>query len=200
MAAQCRCGTQLRHPTPPPTLTVMNRVALLRGINLGATRKVPMADLRQVLATEGYGEVKTHLRSGNVVFASDEPAGLLGDSLRETISSEFGMDVAVVVRTAEQMQAIVDSCSYLAAAEEDPKKIHVTFLDPMPERGVWADVDPDAYAPGEYAVGEGVVYLHLPNGMARTKLPATVEKAARGCTATTRNWRTVTALLEMLEP
>lgn len=159
-----------------------------------------MDDLRQVLSAEGYGEVKTHLRSGNVVFASDEPTGRLVDSLQQAVSSAFGMDVAVVVRTVEQMQATVDDCPFRAAADEDPKKVHATFLEPMPKPDVWADVAPEAYAPDDYAVGEGVVYLHLPNGMARTKLPAALEKAARGSTATTRNWRTVTALLGMLEP
>lgn len=190
----------MRHRSPSSTLPGMNRVALLRGINLGAARKVSMADLREVLAAEGYGHVKTHLRSGNVVFASDEPAGSLGDSLRATISEAFGMDVAVIVRTADQIQATVDECPYLAAAEADPTRVHAVFIDPMPEPDAWAEVDPDAYAPDEYAVGEGVVYLHLPNGMARSKLPGAMEKAVPGYTATTRNWRTVTSLLKMLDP
>ncbi|MDP9392616.1 MAG: DUF1697 domain-containing protein, partial [Actinomycetota bacterium] len=68
-------------------------VALLRGINLGKARQVDMTRLREVLSARGYGEVRTHLRSGNVVLDSPLPEQSLAADLTEAISGEFGFDV-----------------------------------------------------------------------------------------------------------
>ena len=48
-------------------------VALLRGVNVGGARKLPMKELSPALAELGLEDVVTYIQSGNVVFRA--PAG-----------------------------------------------------------------------------------------------------------------------------
>src|SRR5690606_29300178 len=75
------------------------RVALLRGVNLAARRRVSMADLRELVAGLGYGDVATLLQSGNVVLSSDEPPTRVAERIAGAIAERLGMDVDVIVRT-----------------------------------------------------------------------------------------------------
>ncbi|MGH8300727.1 MAG: DUF1697 domain-containing protein, partial [Steroidobacteraceae bacterium] len=84
----------------------MVHVVMLRGINLGPSRRVPMADLRALLATAGHGDVRTYLQSGNVVLRSDATPEQLEASARALISQRFGFQVPVVVRTRPELAAV----------------------------------------------------------------------------------------------
>src|SRR5690606_2449761 len=124
----------------------------------------------------------------NLVLAAEEkgPTEVAG-LVRDVIQRTFGLETAVVVRDEGEFRSVIDANPYPAAAADDPTKVHVTFLDPMPPAGAWETVDEDSFRPDEFEVGEGVVYLHLPNGMARTKLPGALERATGDSVSTTRN-------------
>jgi uncharacterized protein (DUF1697 family) len=176
----------------------MRYAALLRGVNLGPTRKVAMADLRRALETSGLESVETYLRSGNVAFDSEEEnrSRLLG-RLEELLAAEFGFDIPVVVVTAEDLTRVVDANPYAEPAAADPTKVHVTFLEPMPAPSAWQDMEAQDFGDETFELGETWVYLHLPNGMGRASLPGAVERAVGDAVATTRNWRTVLRLVEL---
>ncbi|HEX2154188.1 MAG TPA: DUF1697 domain-containing protein [Acidimicrobiia bacterium] len=176
----------------------MRYAAFLRGVNLGPSRKVKMAELRSLLERMSLEDVGTYLQSGNAVFTAENEAAGLVERLEGALAAEFGIEIAVVVRDQSEMTAVVDGCPYQDEAAADPKKVHAVFLGGSPPAAVWKSVDADAFRPDEFTVGDRVVYMHLPNGMARTKLPAALEKAASGVTATTRNWRTVEAVNDLL--
>lgn len=176
----------------------MRYAALLRGVNLG-NRRMGMADLRRVLESLGMTEVSTYLQSGNAVFATERgDTDRLKEGTEQAIAEEFGFEVLVVLVTARQLAAVIACCPYRAQADADPTKVHVTFLEPMPPGEEWSKIDPAAVTPEEMAVGPGVVYMHLPSGMGRAVLPDLVAKRTARVTATTRNWRTVMALAELL--
>ena len=173
-------------------------VALLRGINVGGHRKVPMVELRQVMDGLGWTDVRTHLTSGNAVFtAGERSTAELAAELEAAIAGHFGFPVACLVRTAGELRAAADACPY-PAADLDPARLLVLFLDRAPDAGRLAAVDPAAFAPDEFRAGERELYCWFPNGMGRSKLPGALEAACRGRTVTGRNWRTVTKLLEMV--
>lgn len=174
-------------------------MAFLRGINLGPARRLSMPDLREALAKAGHPEVRTYLQSGNVVLAADEGSVEVGELVRDVIQQSFGLETAVVVRNEGELRSVIDANPFPGAAADDPTKVHATFLDPMPPDAAWETVERDSFLPDEFQVGEGVLYLHLPNGMARTKLPGALERATKGSLSTTRNWRTVTKVAEMLQ-
>ncbi len=172
--------------------------ALLRGINVGGNKKVPMAGLREVMAELGWQDVRTYVNSGNAVFgAGRRDTGELAAELEAAIAARFGFTVSCLVRTSGELRAAVDACPY-PAADIDPAKLLVLFLGRAPDRGRLAAVDAAAYAPDEFRVGERELYCWFPDGMGRSKLPGALETACRGTTVTGRNWRTVTRLLEMV--
>jgi uncharacterized protein (DUF1697 family) len=174
----------------------MRYVALLRGINLGPHRKVGMGDLRTTLEQAGFHEVATILRSGNVVLdGPGDPADTV-TAVEGAIADEFGFDVAVTVRTGSEMAAIVEANPYPGQAADDPTKVHVVFLSAHPPDEI--DLDPATFRPETWEMGERVLYLHLPDGMGRALLPDALGKSLRGVTATTRNWRTVRRLAELV--
>jgi uncharacterized protein (DUF1697 family) len=169
-------------------------VALLRGINVGRARQVDMPRLRELLTARGYGGVRTHLRSGNVVLDSALPEAELAADLATAIDGEFGFAVPVVVRTGEQIAAVVAGDPFATVAT-DPARYLVTFLPeaPAPAR---VDVLPPA-DPGEYLVRGRELYLWLPDGIANTPLASWKWDRLLGVPGTGRNWNTVVKLAEL---
>jgi uncharacterized protein (DUF1697 family) len=174
----------------------VRQVIMLRGINLGPNRRVPMADLRALFAQAGYEDVQTYVQSGNVVLDSTSSAAELEREAAALISERFGFDVPVVVRTGRQLAAVVKR-NPLGDVASEPKRYQVSFLADKPP----ADV---VRAMQEAAVGEERVVCHgreiyawHPDGVARSKLWNALAGKGLGVTATARNWTTVLALLEM---
>ncbi|WP_344079323.1 DUF1697 domain-containing protein [Streptomyces crystallinus] len=173
--------------------------ALLRGINVGGTKKVPMAELRALLTELGHGSVRTYLNSGNAVFSSDspDPDALAGD-LERAIEKHFGFRVACMVRTGGYLQAVVDACPF-PADELEGRQLHATFFSQPVDPERFAGLDPKAFLPDAFRLGDRVLYLYAPDGIGRSKLAEALAKPAllKGVEATARNWNTVKALVEM---
>ncbi|WP_349636843.1 DUF1697 domain-containing protein [Streptomyces sp. 549] len=172
-------------------------VALLRGINVGGHRRVPMAELRQVMTGLGWDSVATHLNSGNAVFSAGEaePAALAG-ALEAALAEHFGFPVDCLVRSGQEMRDAQRRCPW-PTADRDPAKLLVLFADrPVPAEAL-AGVDAARYAPDEFQADGREVYCWFPDGMGRSKLPDAVTAATRGLVLTGRNWRTVAKLVEM---
>jgi uncharacterized protein (DUF1697 family) len=163
-------------------------VALLRGVNVGGHRRVPMAQLRAVLTSAGLADVQTYLQSGNAVFASDREPVELERVVREVIRDQIGVDTTVLVRTAAELTATVDANPWPDRAAS-PTQLHAVFLSAEPE------VVPDTsrYAPEEAVVRGRVAYLWYAHGAGRS----TLQLALPGVEATARNWRTVLALAQL---
>jgi uncharacterized protein (DUF1697 family) len=172
-------------------------VALLRGINLGARNKVAMADLRALFAALGATDVATYLQSGNVVFKSTERRSDLSRAVEERLRRDLGVDVKVLLRTRRDLALVVARNPFGA---RDPASLHATFLAEKPARGRVGTLDPGRSGPDEFRVVGQTVYLHCPNGYGRSKLSNAYFEKQLGVAATTRNWKTVTALAELASP
>ncbi|WP_079131965.1 DUF1697 domain-containing protein [Streptomyces nanshensis] len=169
--------------------------ALLRGINVGGHKKVPMAELRGVMAGLGWTGVRTYLQSGNAVFTTgdEDPGG----RLERAVAGHFGFDVRCLVRTAGELHAVAAACPY-PAAELDPAKLVVLFLEEELAEGHFDALDPSRFAPDTFHHAGSAVYCYFPDGMGRSKLPAALEAAVTPkVTMTGRNWRTVQRLIEL---
>lgn len=173
----------------------MRYAALLRGVNIGR-RRIKMSELRDLYSEMGLNDVATYLQSGNAVFSTTRLDGdALTGELETAMATRFGFEVPALLFDALALQAVVDRCPYLEQATADPTKVHVVFVDPTPFIGI----DSKVFAPEEYSVGDGVVYVHLPDGMARSKLYDQVQRALVGVKATARNWRTTVSVLAMMD-
>ncbi|CAL9385560.1 hypothetical protein SUDANB6_01151 [Streptomyces sp. enrichment culture] len=173
--------------------------ALLRGINVSGRRKLPMADLRTLLTELGHTAVRTHLQSGQAVFTSgrgDEES--LAAELTRAVEERFGFPVDVIVRDHAYLRAVAEACPF-PAAELEAKQLHVTYFSaPVgPER--FAGIDQAAHLPEEFRLGDRALYLYAPDGLGRSKLAEALSRPRvnKGVIATTRNWNTVRALVEL---
>jgi len=179
-------------------------VALLRSINVGGRNRLPMADLRDLVASLGFGDVQTYLQSGNVVFTATDPAAGVGAALEDGIRARMGLEVPVIVRTAPQLARLVAANPY-AGIGADPKTVHVTFLARAPDAAHRAELarlaaesgPAGAFGDDRFTPAGPDVYLYCPGGYGETKLTNTFMERRAGRVATTRNWRTVVTLAGM---
>lgn len=172
-------------------------VALLQGINVGRNRRIPMADLRTTLSDLGYGDVATHLQSGNAVFTASDSAADVAETLTKRIADEYGFDVPCVIRDSDQIDAVIER-DLLGGKATDPSRYLVVFLSGDPDRDAFAQIDPAKYHPDEFALGEREIYQWCPDGVRNSKLTHTFWGKRLGVQATARNWNTVVKLSEML--
>lgn len=170
---------------------------LLRGINVGPTTKLGMADLRDLLGELGHSDVRTYLRSGNVVLTPRDLSGL-GDEVERAIAERFGLDVRVLVRSRADLTAITNG-NPLPEAADDPARFVVVFLEGEPAPGRVRSLDPQTYEPDRFQIQGREIYQWSPNGLSKTKLTTTFWERQLGVAGTARNWKTVLALLRMLE-
>jgi uncharacterized protein (DUF1697 family) len=170
-------------------------VALLRGINVGRARQVDMPRLRKMLGARGHGNVRTHLRSGNVVLDSPLGEAELAADLSAAIEEEFGFPVPVVVRTGAELRAVLTGDPFATVAT-DPARYLVTFLPapPAPDR---VDALPPVEGGGDYLVRGRELYLWLPDGVQNTPVASWKWDRLLGVAGTARNWNTVARLAEL---
>jgi uncharacterized protein (DUF1697 family) len=177
----------------------MTRYALLlRGINVGRAHRVPMADLRKLLAAEGHGEVRTLLQSGNVVLDSELSAAELAPAVEQALEERFGFAIPTVVRTADELRAVV-ARDPLASIATDPTRYVVSFFaDDVPPELVarLRAVDP---ADDAYTVDGRELYLWCPHGQLESPLAAALAKHRGGPVGTARNWATVLKIADLLQ-
>ncbi len=147
----------------------------------------------------GCEDVRSYIQSGNVIFkASPGTLSRVADQVAAEIAGRFGYRTPVVLVSARQLGEVVRGNPFLLAGA-DEKTLHVMFLKNDPAPANVDQLDPDR-SPGDAFVVRGqAVYLHLPNGVADSKLTNAYFDSKLATTSTSRNWRTVTKLLELIE-
>jgi uncharacterized protein (DUF1697 family) len=169
---------------------------MLRGINVGSSRRVPMADLRELLEEAGFQNVATYVQSGNIALDSTAKPAALEGRLAELIEARFDFEVPVVVRSGKQLAAVVEHDPFQGVAD-DPKRYQVSFLSEKLSAETVARLQELAHESERVAVHGREVYAWHPDGVARSKLWNALGGKGLGVTATARNWTTVNRLLEM---
>jgi uncharacterized protein (DUF1697 family) len=169
-------------------------VALLRGVNLGARNKVPMAALRQLLEETGCESVRTYIQSGNALFTSDtSDRAALARRLERAVEDAFAVATPVVLRSFEEIGRVADSHPFGG----DTSKTQVAFLVNRPAPSKVRGLKSLDIAPDRVEVAGSDVYLHYPNGVQGARLGGAQLERHLGVAATLRNWRTVARLAEM---
>ena len=172
-------------------------VALLRGINLLGRNKLPMKELAAMFQQIGCEQVSTYIASGNVLFrAGPALARRIPKLAGAAIRDRYGFEPAITTRSAAQLDAIV-AANPFPGIGVDEKMLHVVFLADTPSPAAVAKLDPQRSDVDEFAVNGSEVYLHCPQGYARTKLSNAWFDAQLGTVSTVRNWRTTRKLREL---
>lgn len=162
-------------------------IALLRAVNVGGTGKLSMADLKAMCVDVGFDRVETYIASGNVVFDSGEAAGTVESRLEERLLAYAGRPVGVLVRSAEQMQRVLDANPF---ADKEPNRTYAFFLPERPTAHALRDIR--GQADEEVRLGRREIYVYYPSGMGRSKLR--IPAATPG---TARNFNTIAKLVSM---
>ena len=162
-------------------------VALLRAVNVGGTGKLPMADLRSMCSDLGFAKVETYIASGNVVFASRSPAAKVKADLEASLLDYAGKRVGVVVRTAAEMQTVLEAHPFRKAPA---KYTYTIFLDEPPPRDALERAT--GLKDEEMRLGAREIYVYYASGMGRSKLRIPAAKSG-----TARNMHTVAKLAQM---
>jgi uncharacterized protein (DUF1697 family) len=190
-------------------------ISLLRGINVSGQNKLRMTELVRLYEVLGFFNVLSYIQSGNVIFDCEEqnPAPL-AKAIETGITRTLGGSVRVLLRNKDRFRQIIDGNPFINKRNEDPEKLHVTFLsDPpaeaklcnLPASGgdrfakerLATTLDSKTGIADEFLVYDTEIYLFCPNGYGRTKFSNTFFERKLNISATTRNWKTVNALYEI---
>jgi uncharacterized protein (DUF1697 family) len=156
-----------------------------------------MDDLRELVLSLGHTDVATYLQSGNVVFRSRlDDHRQLARALEEGLAGDLGVETTVLVRSAADLATIAGRRPFAGA---ETAHLHVTLLSDEPEPERVEAMDGKRFLPDAFRVKGREVYVHCPGGYGRTKLGNAFFERELAVTATTRNWRTVTALAELAD-
>jgi uncharacterized protein (DUF1697 family) len=157
-----------------------------------------MADLREALEDGGFADVRTYLQSGNVVLTSRAAPETVRRKCERLIATSFGLEIAVVVRSREELAEVVKR-NPLGKVAKNPKRYQVSFLAAKPDREVTRKLEAAAAPKEEFVVIGREIYAWHPDSIRESKLWALLAGPKLGVAATARNWTTVTKLLELAD-
>lgn len=174
-------------------------VALMRGINVGPTRKLPMADLRAVCAEIGLHQPQTYIQSGNLIVDAKGEAGKLRVLLEKELTARFGFTVDVVVRAAADWQRYVDANPFANDANAIAKMVHL-YLSGDPLKPDAGELLARSARTGERVrvAGDALWIDYGSAGVQGSKLSPSMIDRACGSPTTGRNWNSVTKIGEMI--
>jgi uncharacterized protein (DUF1697 family) len=168
---------------------VARAVVLLRAVNVGGRNRISMADLRSLLERVGCTDVQTYVQSGNAVLSTRRSPAALEQAVTAALRSELDLSVDVLVRTSDELDAIVAGNPF---SDEDlaPTALHAVFLSgPAPDL---PDVSPD-----RIVAGDRVLYVAYAAGSQRSTAGRLLTSSRVSAASTARNWRSVLALQEL---
>lgn len=173
-------------------------ISLLRGINVGAKNRIKMPELKQLYEELGLSSVVPYIQSGTVVFESlsVDPVALI-TQLQEGIATRFGFQVPVLIFDLDAWEKLISQHPFLKCPDCDPAFFHLTFLDQLPKEGIPAKIESKIQVGERLNLDNRVVYLYCPLGYGNTKLTTNLIEKQLGVLATTRNWKTVLAVLDL---
>ncbi len=172
-------------------------IALLRGINVGGHNKIPMSDLRSLCAEIGWDNVRTYIQSGNLVFPAKKTVKLLEDELEQSVERRFGLEISVIVRRTDDWSAYVERNPFPDAGMKEPNLL-MLGLAKAPVKSNAINGLRERAVNGEQLVQTGeALWVHFPEGVARSKLSPALMARLVGSPVTMRNWRTVLKLRDL---
>lgn len=172
-------------------------ISMLRGINLGPNNRIRMEALREVYTAEGMQSVQTFIQSGNVVFkTAARDMSRLSGRLEKAFEARFGFRAAAILRTLPELEQVIAESPFAGRDGIEPSKLLVVFLRTELGKDTRDAVERVSGGPEEVHAREREIFIYFPEGMGRSRLFGSVDKALGG-PATARNWNTVTKLAEM---
>ena len=167
-------------------------IALLRGINVGGHKKLPMAELRTLLESLGFSEVQSYIQSGNVVFSSEREVS--SEVISNAIEAKYGWHVPVLLITGSVIKKILKDCPF---PQEEKEKSYFALLFKPPSTEDLEITRSYNFPDEEFYITTKCIYLYCSAGYGRAKTGGNFFEKNLRVTITSRNYRTMIKLLEM---
>ena len=165
---------------------------------MSGQKLIKMQDLKLHLEKFRFSNIRTYIQSGNVIFSSNElNAKKIEIDMVKCIKANFGFEVPVIIRKAEEWIEVVNINPFIRRPEIEIDKLHVVFLEKELEKVYISKVEKKNFTPDEFLFIKKEIYLYCPNGYAKTKLSNNFFEKVLHQKATTRNWKTVNKILEI---
>lgn len=173
-------------------------IALLRGINVGGQKKMPMKELREMMVNAEFKDIHTYIQSGNIIFKSDLDSNKKLESLIQTsIKTTFGFVVPVIVKSVFEIKDILDKNPYDNKDDLAENRVYFVLLQNTPNQELVKALK-DLYYPNEkFSISNECVYLCCKTGYGKARLNNNLIELKLGVRATARNYRTMNKLLEL---
>lgn len=172
-------------------------ISILRGINVSGHKIIKMDALKKMYEDAGFKKVKTFIQSGNIIFQDKETdIKTLEEKIAEKIKITFLFDVPLIVKSLNEFETIFLNNPFIKEKHKDIIKLHVTFLALKPDKSNIEKLKGD-FGNDEFIITDSAIYLFCPENYGNTKLNNNFFESKLKVTATTRNWKTVTELVNL---
>ncbi|PNQ75160.1 hypothetical protein C1T31_03220 [Hanstruepera neustonica] len=172
-------------------------IVLLKGINVGGHKKVPMAELRQLLSNSGFTNVRTYIQSGNIILQSNEKNQQQVEvTISKAILKHFGFEVSVLAKTRTELKRIFDQSPF---PEEKKKASYFMMLHDMPDSEKVREASQKVYEGEDYQIIEDCIYYFHDKGLSKAKFNVNFFERKFQTFATARNYNTMIKLLSLSE-
>ena len=170
-------------------------VALIRGVNVGGGNRLPMEALRAAFAASGWQNVRTYIASGNIVFEAAGDAPAIAATLHRVLTEGFSIKTPLLIIPEASFRTAI-----AAAPVEPAEGRHLHGMFAMGDYSIDQPLA-DRLMSGSEAIypQKGVVWIHAPEGIGRSKLAEKFDQVVQGTTVTGRNLNTLRALVRMLD-
>jgi uncharacterized protein (DUF1697 family) len=193
-------GGQTEKPSHEGGAKMTTFVSLFRGINVGGHKTIGMDELKDLHESLGLKDVVTYIRSGNVVFTSDDAVlAQLPRQIEDGFAKKFGFHADVIVRTSDELRDIIHNNPFQNQQMKESKWVVVMFLATPPNSTAQQDLQKTYVGPEEFCIVGQEMYIYFPNGIGRSKLSGTLIEKKLKTIGTGRNWNTILQLQKMVQ-
>lgn len=170
-------------------------IVLLKGINVGGHKKVPMAELRDLLTKSAYENVKTYIQSGNVILESSQKSiPKIEVQIKKDILDHFGFEVPVLIKTRKDLKRIFNDSPF---SEEEKQKSYFIMLYDTPDSELVKVASEKVYEGEEYQIINDCIYYYSAKGFGQSKFNTNFFERKLNTFATARNYNTMVKLLSL---
>ncbi|MFN8211914.1 MAG: DUF1697 domain-containing protein [Bacteroidales bacterium] len=174
-------------------------VCLLRGINVSGKNMIRMPVLQELFSGLGYRNIATYVQSGNIVFThSGKETGILTAEIEKVIKEKLNLEVPAVIRTRAEIKTILENNPFYDSSPDGADRLYVTMLKTSPSVAKLSELKEIDFSPEKLSIRGLDAYIFCPDGYGRAKLNNNFIEKKSGSVATTRNWKTINALNEMM--
>jgi uncharacterized protein (DUF1697 family) len=172
-------------------------IALLRGINVGGKNMIKMSELKIMFETMGFGKVQTYINSGNVLFISEDGAEQIRQRVELEVNKTFGIAATVILRTAAELERIIENSPYKSDALLEGESVQVTLLTEAHSQEKLTLLSEGKGDIDEFQINGLEIYFLFRQSVLDSKLAKNMTKL--GAVATSRNLNTMIKLAALAE-